>query len=41
MVGKNGDAFAVIYEENGTAAGNGPDHKMRCLGVLRALRVQL
>jgi hypothetical protein len=30
-----GGTFAGIYEENGTAAGNGPDHKMHCLGVMQ------
>ena len=34
-IGKNGETFALIYEENGTASGNGPDHKMHCLGVLQ------
>jgi len=32
-LGKNFETFAAIYEENGTASGNGPDHKMHCLGV--------
>ena len=34
-IGKNGETFALIYEENGTTSGNGPDHKMHCLGVLQ------
>ncbi len=35
-IGKNGETFALIYEENGTTSGNGPDHKLHCLGVLQA-----
>jgi hypothetical protein len=34
-IGKNGETYALIYEENGTASGAGPDHKMHCLGVLQ------
>lgn len=34
-IGKNGETFATIYEENGTTSGNGPDHKLHCLGVLQ------
>lgn len=34
-IGKNGETFALIYEENGTASGIGPDHKLHCLGVVQ------
>ena len=34
-VGKNGETFALIYEETGTGSANGPDHKMHCLGVIQ------
>ena len=36
-IGKN-EAFVAIFDENGTASGNGPDHKLHCLGVLQGLK---
>src|SRR5271165_3428866 len=33
-VGKDGEGFALVYEEDVTATG-GSDHKMHCLGVMQ------
>jgi class 3 adenylate cyclase len=34
-VGTHGQGFAAVYELNGTASGNGPDHKLHCFGILQ------
>ena len=32
-VGNHGEGFTAMYELNGTASGNGPDHRLRCFVV--------
>jgi len=34
-IGKNGETFFAVLEDNHTVSGNGPDHKMHCLGILQ------
>ena len=34
-IGRNGEAFVAVLEDNQTVSGGGPDHRTHCLGIVR------